>query len=137
MWLDLSHATDKTSTDILKLAKHVVASHVGFRGIKDFKRNISLEVAKEIAHKGGLIGIIPWSHLSPSDESGHSTVIEFGLKHNLEKALCIGTDFGAPIKTHNTNRCVLDIALKVENDFPKYSDQILWKNAYSFYQKIF
>ncbi|KAF0250139.1 MAG: peptidase M19 renal dipeptidase, partial [bacterium] len=61
MIIDLAHASPKTIDDVLALATGpVVVSHTGIKGTCDNNRNLSDEQIKNIAHKGGIIGIGYW-----------------------------------------------------------------------------
>lgn len=61
--IDLSHTSDLLAEGILKhIDRHhlpipVMASHSNFRALWDHKRNLTDEFAKEVIHRGGLIGI--------------------------------------------------------------------------------
>ncbi len=137
MWIDISHATDKTASDILKYADFVVASHTGIREFKNFKRNIPLEHAKEIQNKQGLIGLIPWTHLIQNHKNGYSNLVAFSLKNGLENAIGIGTDFGAPIKTYKENKSIFNLAEIIDLNFEAYATKIKSDNALSFYTRLF
>ncbi len=137
MWIDISHATDRTASDILKHANFVVASHTGIREFKNFKRNIPLEHAKEIQNKNGLIGLIPWTHLIPNHKNGYRELVEFSLKSGLEKAIGIGTDFGAPIKTYKENKSIFNLAEVIDLNFKESASKIKSENALNFYSKLF
>lgn len=61
--IDLSHTSDLLAEGILQhIDRHhlpipVMASHSNFRALWDHKRNLTDEFAKEVIHRGGLIGI--------------------------------------------------------------------------------
>ena len=58
--VDVSHLSDDAVTDVLTISKvPVIATHSGFRHFTPgFERNISDELAKAIAQKGGVIHIV-------------------------------------------------------------------------------
>jgi len=59
--IDLAHASPKLIVDVLELTERpVVVSHTGVQGTVDIPRNLSDGGLKEIAGKGGLIGIGFW-----------------------------------------------------------------------------
>lgn len=58
MVINVAHASSQAIIQAANTSSHPIAyTHGGFRGIVDIKRNISDEAAKEIAAKGGVIGL--------------------------------------------------------------------------------
>ena len=58
MIIDVSHSSDKTFWDVLRLSKApVVASHSCCRALSPHHRNLSDEMLKALAEKGGVVGI--------------------------------------------------------------------------------
>ncbi|HSQ78999.1 MAG TPA: dipeptidase, partial [Candidatus Bathyarchaeia archaeon] len=58
MIIDVSHAGDTTFWDVLKFSKApVVASHSACRALSPHHRNLSDEMLKALAEKGGMVGI--------------------------------------------------------------------------------
>jgi len=56
--IDLSHATDQAKMEIIEASRApVVGSHHGLRHFVEHKRNLSDEVLKAMAAKGGLMGL--------------------------------------------------------------------------------
>ena len=56
--IDLSHATDQAKMEIIEASRApVVGSHHGLRHFVEHKRNLSDEVLKAMAAKGGLMGM--------------------------------------------------------------------------------
>ncbi|MDN3505662.1 MAG: membrane dipeptidase [Simkaniaceae bacterium] len=97
--IDLSHTSDRLAWDILDyIEKHsleipVIASHSNFRVVKDEKRNLPDELAKEIIRRKGLIGlnfVRRFVGNLPSDFLRH---IEHALELGGEDVLCLGADF--------------------------------------------
>ncbi len=61
MIIDVSHAHDETFSDVLRLSKApVVASHSACRALSPHHRNLSDEMLKALADKGGVVGINFW-----------------------------------------------------------------------------
>jgi microsomal dipeptidase-like Zn-dependent dipeptidase len=131
IWLDLTHTTDKTADEILELANYCMVSHIGIRDTINRKRNKSIDFYTKLSKKGGLIGITPWCHLIGDTQDSLYNTFKYGLDHGLEKSLCIGTDFGAPIKTHETIKSIFDIG-NIVDELPHSIDDIRWNNAYKF-----
>lgn len=58
MMIDVSHVSDKTFYDILALSKApVIASHSNARALCEFPRNMSDQMIKDLAAKGGVIQV--------------------------------------------------------------------------------
>ena len=61
MIIDVSHVHDETFWDVLRLSKApVVASHSACRALSPHHRNLSDEMLKALAEKGGVVGINFW-----------------------------------------------------------------------------
>jgi membrane dipeptidase len=57
MLINVSHASDETIEDVLEVSSQpVVATHHGLRSFNDIPRNMSEELLKKLAAKGGVIG---------------------------------------------------------------------------------
>lgn len=57
MLINVSHASDETIEDVLEVSTQpVVATHHGLRSFNDIPRNMSEELLKKLAAKGGVIG---------------------------------------------------------------------------------
>jgi len=58
MMIDVSHASDKTFYDVIKLSKApIIASHSSVRAVAQHNRNMTDEMIKKLAEKGGVIQI--------------------------------------------------------------------------------
>ncbi len=133
MWLDLSHCTDKTANSILEIADHAMVSHVGIRDLVHWQRNFPIKFFKKLAAKGGVFGLCPWQHLIGDKPDAYQSQIEFAVEYDLQKAICIGSDFGAPIGTHENYRSLFDLE-KAMDDFPSIAEDMQWNNAFNFFQ---
>jgi membrane dipeptidase len=61
MIIDLAHASPRTIEDVLSIAtRPLVVSHTGVRGTCDNNRNLTDNQIREVAAKGGLIGVGYW-----------------------------------------------------------------------------
>jgi membrane dipeptidase len=57
--VDVSHASDQTTWDVLKTStRPVIASHSNARAIRDHPRNLTDEMIEAIAASGGLVGVV-------------------------------------------------------------------------------
>jgi len=58
IFIDLSHINDEGAFDVLKVSSRpMIASHSNSRSVYNLQRNIPDEIAKEIAKRGGVIGL--------------------------------------------------------------------------------
>lgn len=129
MWLDLTHTTDRTGDDILTLANNVMTSHVGIRELRPLKRNKSIQFLTKIAQKNGLIGLTPWVHLIGTDVNSYKSHYVYACENGLGNHISIGSDFGAPIKTHRKLRSIYDISNLIPDK------NFLYENAYNFFKR--
>ncbi len=96
--VDLSHTSDSLGEEILKEIEALditpIASHSNFRAVCDHRRNLPDHLAKEIAHRKGLIGLNMVRHFlgsqGPQDLLAH---IQHAHKLGVENSLCLGADF--------------------------------------------
>lgn len=109
LWIDLTHTTDKTGHDFLSLAHKVMVSHTGIRDLKNIKRNKSLSFLKDVSRKDGVIGLSPWGHLFSGQAKDYLHMVSYAHEHGLDQHICIGSDFGAPIKTEPSIKSIFDI----------------------------
>lgn len=98
--IDLSHTSDLLAEGILnhidsnKLDIPVLASHSNFRAVWDHKRNLTDEFAKEIIHRGGIIGVnFLRAFLDPQVPERLFEHILHGFQLGGEKTICFGADF--------------------------------------------
>lgn len=97
MIIDLSHASDKTALEVLKISSEpVIFSHSNSRSVFDVKRNISDKIAINLKQNKGIIGINFYDKFISND----SSQIEGLVKHikyfkdiGCIKNIAIGTDF--------------------------------------------
>ncbi|HWA02269.1 MAG TPA: membrane dipeptidase [Rhizomicrobium sp.] len=65
--IDISHANEATSKDVLALsARPVLVTHAGCKAVHPHPRNKSDEILKAVADKGGVVGIYDLPYLTPS-----------------------------------------------------------------------
>jgi membrane dipeptidase len=86
MIIDVSHAADSTFWDVLKLSKApIVASHSCCRALAPHHRNMSDDMLKALAEKGGLVGINFWpGFLDPAIDKAESDLFaKVAAEHGL------------------------------------------------------
>jgi microsomal dipeptidase-like Zn-dependent dipeptidase len=130
--VDISHTNDNTCEDILKKAQTVLYSHGALRDIVPKMRNKLSRTLKTVQNKGGVFGVIPWQHLIGKEYLNYKDQIIFCRDNGLMESVCIGTDFGAPIKSHQKLKGLFDLEELVRKELPDHSEDILWNNAYKY-----
>jgi membrane dipeptidase len=89
--VDLSHVGDRTSLEAIEVSEDpVVVSHGNPRALNDNPRNISDEVIRAVAQKGGVICCIAWAPLSDTG-NGSPTILDF-VDHMEYVANLVGID---------------------------------------------
>ncbi|SGA33711.1 putative zinc-dependent dipeptidase [Chlamydia abortus] len=97
--IDLSHCCDQLADDILdytvdKLPNmQVLASHSNFRSVQNIPRNLTDAHAKEIASRGGVVGLNIVNYFVGSSLQGLQQHIYHAEKLGIIDQLVLGTDF--------------------------------------------
>ncbi len=98
MMIDVSHLSDGGFWDVIKhSSKPIVASHSNARALCNHPRNLTDEMIKEMAEKGGVCGINFYPYFLR--ENGNATVedivnhLKYLYQIGGEDILAIGTDF--------------------------------------------
>ncbi|WP_027377944.1 dipeptidase [Kaistella palustris] len=98
--LDFSHTSDALAHDMLRyIAKEnlkipILASHSNYRPVFAHPRNLTDEVAKEIIHQQGLIGLnFVRAFVNPKDEKSLEKHAAHGIQLGGEDAVCYGADY--------------------------------------------
>ena len=97
--VDVSHLSDGGFWDCINKASKVVATHSDSRAITNVGRNLTDEMIKALADKGGVVGLNFCSSFLTSDKSHESRISDMiiHVKHMLnvggEDVLAIGSDF--------------------------------------------
>lgn len=105
--IDVSHASDKTVLDVLEISEApIIASHSCARSLVEIQRNISDELIKKIANKGGVIMVNFYAGFLDKEWKKNSDKIWDDLKPKVE-----------------------ELNKKYENDQEKYYKEVfkIWK----------
>ncbi|MTH77433.1 membrane dipeptidase [Paracoccus aestuariivivens] len=99
MIIDLAHASQQTVRDVLAMpGTHPVLSHTGIYSHCPSPRNLSDELVKAIAAKGGLIGIGYWSDVvcgnTPADIA---KAIQTAIRLVGDDHVALGSDFDGSV----------------------------------------
>lgn len=95
--IDVSHLSDKSFYDVIeRTAYPVIATHSNFRDICNSPRNLTLDMAKRIASRGGVIGLnIYPAFLNDSGRADKNDIyrhVDYCLDKLGEDVLCFGCD---------------------------------------------
>lgn len=95
--IDVSHLSDRSFYDVLeRTAYPVIATHSNFRDVCDSKRNLTLDMARRIAMRGGIIGLNLYpAFLGPSGRADKDDIyrhVDYALTNLGEDVLCFGCD---------------------------------------------
>ena len=97
--IDCAHASEQSARDVLAMTNRPpYISHTGARAVHDTPRNTSDQLAREIAARGGIVGVF----LSPRFLSGSESVTVTDVADHIEhlvsvigdEHVAIGSDFG-------------------------------------------
>jgi membrane dipeptidase len=98
--VDFSHTSDALAHDILNyLSEHlldvpILASHSNYRTIYNHKRNLPDDIAKEIIHRGGLIGVnFLRAFVNPENSDALYDHIKYGIELGGANSICFGADY--------------------------------------------
>lgn len=99
--LDVSHSSEKTVADVLAMIDApLVVSHTGFKGHCDTARNISDDLMKQIADKGGLIAVGYWDGaVCGAEPKAVVGAMKYGLSLVGEDHISLGSDFDGTVTT--------------------------------------
>jgi membrane dipeptidase len=90
--VDLAHGGMRTAlTTVEHSAKPIIISHANARGLTDHPRNVTDEVLRALASRGGAIGITCYSPFCQNKRGGHPTV-EDVIDHIAYVADLVGID---------------------------------------------
>jgi microsomal dipeptidase-like Zn-dependent dipeptidase len=98
--IDLAHASEQTAWDTLAIAtRPMVVSHTGLHGHCGTKRNVSDDLMKAIAGKGGLIAVGFWEAAVCADTpDGIAGAIRYAVELVGEDHVALGSDWDGTIR---------------------------------------
>jgi len=103
--IDLAHSSEQMVQDVLALSNRPpVISHTGLRGNCQSLRNLSDDLVKAVAAKGGLIAIGFWAAAICDDSPmGIATAIKYGIDLVGADYIALGSDWDGGVKTIASN----------------------------------
>ncbi len=134
--IDVSHLSDKSFYDVMeRTAYPVIATHSNFRDVCPSPRNLTLDMAKKIAARGGVIGLNLYpAFLNESGRADKSDIfrhVDYALEHLGEDVLCFGCDIdgteGAYPEGFSEDESIHDKLVDVLLE--RYSERIVEKVA--------
>lgn len=98
--IDVSHSSSQVVKDVLEnTSSPLVVSHTGFKGHCDSPRNISDELMKKIANRGGLIAVGFWdAAICDNTPKVVAEAILYGINLIGENHVSLGSDFDGTIE---------------------------------------
>ena len=99
MIIDLAHSSPKVYEEVLRMAtRPIVVSHGGVKATCDSLRNLSDEMLRAIAERGGLIGIGYWDGAicDPTPRSW-ARAVEHAVTIMGEDHVALGSDFDGAV----------------------------------------
>ena len=142
--LDVSHLNDRSFWELMEETEGpVVASHSNARAVCPHPRNLTDDQARELARRGGLVGL---NYYAPFLRPDKKTVeLEDVYRHaahflelGLEDHLALGSDFDGADLPLCLNGCekVPDLGVYLERHLgAEQTKKILWKNALDFFRR--
>ena len=134
--IDLAHSSPAVVKDVLKLStKPMVVSHTGVFGSYNSPRNISDNLMKKIAKKGGLIAIGYWAgaigEISPKNVVKS---IRYAIDLVGEDHVALGSDFDGSVKTSfDTSEIAVITQEMVNSGFTQIEiSKVMGKNSVNF-----
>ena len=95
--VDVSHLSDKSFYDLLNVYPlPVIATHSNYRDVCDHPRNLTLDMAKRIIARGGVIGLNLYPNFVSSGEVSIEDIIPH-IEYHLEHFGDVGLGFGFDI----------------------------------------
>lgn len=142
---DVSHLSDGGFYDVAKYSKKpFLASHSNCREVTKHQRNLTDEMIKMLADKGGLMGLnFEPGFVGRIDSNGIEGLIQH-VKHAVKiggiDVVAIGSDFdgtyGDPEISDISKINLLEKELKASGFSPSEIEKIFYKNAASFLKEV-
>ncbi|ETD85140.1 dipeptidase [Rhodobacter capsulatus] len=101
MVIDLAHASEPMAREVLAMpGTRPIVSHGGIHGVCPVKRNFPDALMREIAAKGGLIGIGAWAEVTcDATPAGVARSIVAAVRLVGEDHVALGSDFDGAVET--------------------------------------
>lgn len=100
--IDVAHSSPQVVRDVLELTDvPIVLSHSGIHSHCEVKRNLTDDLMKEIAARGGVVGMGYWAEVACDriDPDGIAAMIKAGIAALGEDHISLGSDFDGSVAT--------------------------------------
>lgn len=154
--IDLSHTSDALAHDILNyrskqnLEIPVIASHSNYRDVWDHPRNLPNELAQEIVHLQGLIGVnFVRAFVDNENPDALISHIAHGIELGAQDAICYGADYfyhkehsdrsRVPFyhPEHEDSRCYPQLSETIATDFgQEIAAKLSYKNVVDYIKRV-
>ncbi len=147
--VDVSHLSDKGFWDIAaNSTRPFAASHSNCRAISPHNRNLTDEMIRALAEKGGIVGLnyfAPFLDADPVHPQRCRSTVELVAKHAAHfkqvggvDIISLGSDFDGISGTHELETAasvpLLAEALRREGFTEDEVEAVYWRNAYRFFE---
>lgn len=145
MLIDVSHLSDGGFRDVAENSrKPFIASHSNARAVTDHPRNLTDEMIRTIAQKGGVIGLNFCPHFLGEDQKSRISHMLRHIRHIYQKGgedvLALGTDFDGITGKLQLKSCdelyILADALKKHHMSERIIEKMWNKNALRVFQDV-
>ena len=141
---DVSHLGDEGFWDVCRAAKRpFLASHSCCRALRDHPRNLTDEMIRAIADRGGIVGVNFYARFLGEDPVSRTADILRHLRHIINvgglSAAALGSDFDGidcPLELGDAgNMGALAEAMDAAGFTPLEIEAVTWKNAWDFFKE--
>lgn len=138
---DVSHLGDDGFWDLCRAAKRpFLASHSCCRALRDHPRNLTDEMIRALADRGGIVGVNFYAHFLGNDPVSRTADIARHLRHIIDvgglAAAALGSDFDGidcPLAFGDAGTMdALVRALEGHGFTAREIEAVTWKNAWTF-----
>lgn len=141
---DVSHLGDEGFWDVCRAAKRpFLASHSCCRALRDHPRNLTDEMIRAIADRGGIVGVNFYARFLGEDPVSRTADILRHLRHIINvgglSTAALGSDFDGidcPLELGDAgNMGALAEAMDAAGFTPLEIEAVTWKNAWDFFKE--
>lgn len=144
MIADVSHLGDDGFWDMVRHAKRpFLASHSCCRALQPHRRNLTDEMLRALADRGGLVGVNFYADFLGPHETSRTEDIVRHLRHVLdvggEDLAALGSDFDGidcPLELEDAGHMDRLVRALEQGGFaPRQIERVCWQNAWDFYRR--
>lgn len=145
MVVDVSHLSDQGFWDVCQLAERpFVASHSSCRALWPHRRNLTDEMLRALADRGGLVGVNFYADFLGASETTRTADLVRHLRHVKDvaglAAVALGSDFdgiSCPLELVDAGGMPQLVAALAQDGFTEREiEAITWKNVWDFYDRM-